>query len=251
MDKVLGSSDVSSETLMAPDSSSSSSVHLEGEEYPLRHDQSHLAQGAQKRKLCYERFTTKKDQKVHQHAVDRGERRLKFLTRDTKFSCMSDLQRHGRVRSREQPFKCEVCSRKFTRKCHLVEHVKTVHVGEKKWKCWTCGNVFGKKTNLQRHERLHTGERPFKCEVCSKIFTRKYHLLEHVKTVHAGERKWKCRTCGSAFGKKTNLQRHERVHTGERPYECKAVGKDSEKSIAYLSMTGACRERGEITVTNM
>ena len=69
------------------------------------------------------------------------------------------------------PFKCIVCSAKFTNKTIFTNHVASVHDGEKPFRCEIC------KTN----------EKPFKCEVCKAKFTEKSKITDHVCTVHEGK----------------------------------------------------------------
>ena len=51
--------------------------------------------------------------------------------------------------------------------------------------CYTCGQTFSRKYNLQRHiDNVHKHITSEKCETCDKIFTRKDNLTQHIKRVH-------------------------------------------------------------------
>lgn len=87
----------------------------------------------------------------------------------------------------ETPFRCSYCPKAFTRKDHLVNHVRQ-HTGESPHKCTYCTKSFTRKEHLNNHVRQHTGESPHRCHFCSKSFTRKEHLTNHVR-IHTGK-KW-------------------------------------------------------------
>lgn len=77
--------------------------------------------------------------------------------------------------SGETPHRCDFCSKTFTRKEHLLNHVRQ-HTGESPHRCNFCSKSFTRREHLVNHVRQHTGETPFQCGYCPKAFTRKDHL---------------------------------------------------------------------------
>lgn len=75
----------------------------------------------------------------------------------------------------ETPHRCDFCSKTFTRKEHLLNHVRQ-HTGESPHRCTFCSKSFTRREHLVNHVRQHTGETPFQCGYCPKAFTRKDHL---------------------------------------------------------------------------
>lgn len=74
---------------------------------------------------------------------------LRFLTR-------SNLNRHLLTHKKERPFKCLECGRGFYTKRDLDVHFKADHVGLKEFGCQMCGNKYGTRKALMRHElRVH------------------------------------------------------------------------------------------------
>lgn len=77
---------------------------------------------------------------------------------------------------------CDVCSKSFKRKEHLMQHLKS-HVGLRPFKCSEsgCNKSFSRKEHLMRHVVSHTGKKLFSCPVCRKYFSRKDNLNKHKK----------------------------------------------------------------------
>ena len=85
--------------------------------------------------------------------------------------------------------------------------------------CDYCSKKCSKKTHLINHIRTHTKEKPYRCEFCSKAFSQKINLIVHIRT-HAQERSYNCEYCFKSFSYKNILLYHIRTHTGEKPYKC-------------------------------
>ncbi len=114
-----------------------------------------------------------------------------------------------RTSTQDRPFKCNVCSLAFKRRCHLKIHKRT-HSGKKPHKGDVCSKKFTTNTALTVHMRVHTDERPFKCtfEGCNARFKQNMHRIRHEKR-HTGERPFQCRICGKAFAQQSSCTRHE------------------------------------------
>jgi hypothetical protein len=123
-----------------------------------------------------------------------------------------------------------VCSRSFSTKCKLQNHIKT-HTGEKPFKCSECLlKSFSQKYNLQIHKRKHTEKKPFRCSECSLSFSLISNLHNFHTRTHTGEKPLRCLECSQSFSYKRPFETHERQHTGEKPWRC------SECSISFSNL---------------
>ena len=56
-----------------------------------------------------------------------------------------------------------------------------------RYKCKTCGKVFGENDDLRKHIRsVHEGIKNHVCETCGKAFSENRNLKKHILSVHDG-----------------------------------------------------------------
>ncbi|XP_012553576.1 zinc finger protein 713 [Hydra vulgaris] len=92
----------------------------------------------------------------------------------------------GEEETKERPFVCHVCGRKFRQRCHVDQHLRT-HTNVRPYHCSYCAKSFKQKSQINQHERIHTGVKPYKCGMCAQAYPQatqlRYHMKSHVDNV--------------------------------------------------------------------
>ncbi|XP_072946981.1 uncharacterized protein [Epargyreus clarus] len=143
-------------------------------------------------------------------------------------------------------FICNYCSRSFTRKYNIVNHIQNFHMNTSCY-CEICEQKFGSPAGLQLH--LNKGHNRYKqpnpeCDVCGKIFTRKANIIPHLATMHdiGVVPSLACNVCSKTFTTERNLKRHVlKLHNPyfENPIcdECNMVFRVKQALISHIEST--------------
>ena len=59
---------------------------------------------------------------------------------------------------------------------------------KQEFKCTICSKSFSKKTSVSEHISLVHGKTPFKCSICNIGFSRKSSLTSHIAQDHEGRK---------------------------------------------------------------
>ena len=125
-------------------------------------------------------------------------------------------------------YACELCDKKYSKKCSLENHFKAEHEMSNDFMCTLCNKVCSEKFDLKRHiKKVHemenaTEKKPemnvaiiqerIKCDICEKMFN-KSSLKRHVEENHSRIKNIDCGFCCKAFYSQNNLNRHiQTVH---------------------------------------
>lgn len=100
-----------------------------------------------------------------------------FLNNNSNNNCSSGEE------SRDKPYICSVCEKRFSNCSHLAAHIRT-HTGERPYMCETCKKTFITTSALNRHKTIHTEGKRFVCNCCGKSFKWMESLGRHMRSVH-------------------------------------------------------------------
>ncbi|XP_062703321.1 zinc finger protein 91-like isoform X2 [Aedes albopictus] len=110
---------------------------------------------------------------------------------------------------KEQQHPCDQCSRVYSTKQKLRDHLRLVH-GEKKHVCPVCGKGYVLASQLRLHVVTHSKATPFKCNMCEMSFKHGQTLSRHKSTQHSSKQNF-CIDCGLQFAMRRQLDRHFRT----------------------------------------
>ena len=91
------------------------------------------------------------------------------LTFPRKLLNYSNKIKHEGIHTKEKPYQCSYCNKRFSRVSNKTRHERT-HTKEKPYPCSYCDKSFSRVSHKTDHERTHTKEKPYPCSYCDKCF---------------------------------------------------------------------------------
>lgn len=161
---------------------------------------------------------------IRAHQQEMRERRKRRLFEcfmcKAKLKSFIDMRRHLKNHNEATPFKCKICSMRFSAE-HLEQHLcKGQSV-----QCDYCAESLRTTKSLLEHLECHTEyHKLHKCQDCSKIFPMVYLLDCHRAQQHRIiEQPFICRICMRSFRLANTLTKHLATHSDERR-KCLFIG---------------------------
>lgn len=109
------------------------------------------------------------------------------------------------------------CTRSFSIRPDLNDHIRKCHTGERPYHCLVCDKRFLTGSVFYQHRLIHRGDRRYGCDICGKRFMRGDALKNHLR-IHSGEKPFPCLHCTKCFRQKGDRDRHIKVrHTHPIP----------------------------------
>ncbi|KAF9421000.1 hypothetical protein HW555_002983 [Spodoptera exigua] len=140
-----------------------------------------------------------------------------------RFISKSTLDLHMTTHTKDRPYPCTECDKKFSTNQRMLLHRRQVHDKEKSHLCQLCSKSFFKKYHLQVHLRSHSKEKPYSCPECGKCFSTTTTLNSH-REIHKEEKAFNCTLCDMSFKKRNYLNAHMISHTKEKRHPCQYCG---------------------------
>jgi len=191
--------------------------------------------------VCGKGFSSQSYLKTHIERVhNKPERNLKCHICEKTFGVQRYLIIHMESHKAKK-FVCEICGKDYTRNFDMQTHMRSIHTGERPYKCTKCDASFARKNTLDMHQAVHTRIR-YPCTECTKSFTRKSDVQTHMKFSHLDRKgELACDECDRFFDSKQHLLQHKKKHLKNEAYPCSECGKafPSRKAvIEHQRLTG-------------
>lgn len=102
---------------------------------------------------------------------------------------------------------CCLCHKVLGNKSKLLTHHRS-HTKESPYECQVCGKRFSENSTLRKHEATH-GAKQFHCDVCDKAFARKDYLIKH-RQLH--QQTFRCSECSFVCHSESDIANHVDMH---------------------------------------
>ncbi|GMS99811.1 hypothetical protein PENTCL1PPCAC_21986, partial [Pristionchus entomophagus] len=89
-------------------------------------------------------------------------------------------------------FQCSSCGYASGYKKSVQTHIRSLHTGERPFKCRHCGKSESSQSNLSRHERSHTQQKPYRCQVCGREYADRKNIEKHMWMEHVKQGQCQC-----------------------------------------------------------
>ncbi|KAB7507679.1 Zinc finger protein [Armadillidium nasatum] len=143
------------------------------------------------------------------------------------------------LKGSQRLFTCSYCPYRTIYGTTFKRHIMFKHTKEKPFQCSVCSKRFSMKTNLNIHMRIHTGEKPYQCDKCNMRFTKKSTLNKHQRRKKKSGRLLTCSYCPYRTIYETTLKRHIFTFDDDQDWHIgEVVSEEGRQKGNYLKESG-------------
>ncbi len=155
---------------------------------------------------------------------------------------VTNMGRKSKSKSKQRPFSCILCNKRFTLKATLQKHNKRYH----QYVCVFCCQAFQGQYDLNKHEffckQCHPLKPTWKCDICNTLFSSKQNLHQ---VLHGERTQLICKIChgGSLYSK--HLEQCKKMLGKETVAKCphcswEYIGDGSAMQTAFIEHKKSC-----------
>eukprot|EP00466_Bigelowiella_natans_P014496 jgi/Bigna1/67272/fgenesh1_pg.3_\ len=136
--------------------------------------------------ICQRRFSRRchlvNHHRTHKREEDLSAHKIEESTNIN--TALSDMQDNDDNTDKKTEFTCDICQRRFSRRCHLVNHHRT-HKRQEDLaghKMEESTNINAALSDMQDNDDNTDKKTEFTCDICQRRFSRRCHLVNHHRT---------------------------------------------------------------------
>ncbi|XP_046408171.1 zinc finger protein 665-like isoform X4 [Ischnura elegans] len=136
---------------------------------------------------------------------------------------------------------CNYCTKPYSLKSKLREHIVVCHLSVESHKCSICHTFFPTESELKVHEAIHFSKSKYICSACYGNFRSRAKVSMHVKNVHNMDKSYACSACYVCFPSQSELGVHQGCHSLDKKHCCSKCGKKFIDKRYYRAHVGVCQ----------
>lgn len=170
-------------------------------------------------KFCEEKFVTRLKRQQHSR---KAHAEVAQYCNSCKADCQSLTQEEFRQHKEncKPGHQCQLCGVVLASRNGLSSHLKSTHMGVRKYQCNLCPYAGKSSQRLKEHVMTHTSVHPYSCDKCTFTCVQACQLKSHMRT-HSGEKPFKCTRCKFAAAWNVQLKCHLSFHDLESSVTCR------------------------------